>query len=167
MKVFRDSVTEAVQMAENTGTLIFCRRTGDEVFLLQSAILKVTQHETEVELLFCVRAERQADGEPTLSNAEVSVFLPEFDPADLVGRRFEVPQSYDEDREDHVSCIYYYTHQDLHRNVVEVLRQEGKRLRIRWTGTTDLDTYDGSETESQVVIEGLFEFVGAEAGPAE
>ena len=45
--------------------------------------------------------------------------MPAFDPAALVGRRFEVPRSYDEDREDHVSCVYYYEHQDLNGNVVD------------------------------------------------
>ena len=54
-----------------------------------------------------------------------------------------------------------YEHRDLNRNGVEVLGQEGGRFRIRWTGTTELDTYDGSEPESQVVIEGLFEFMDA------
>jgi hypothetical protein len=33
------------------------------------------------------------------------------------------------DREDHVSCIYYYEHRDLNRNVVEVLSRS-----LRWGG---------------------------------
>jgi hypothetical protein len=66
-----------------------------------------------------------------------------------------------------LSCVYYYEHQDLNRNVVEVPGREAGRFRIRWTGTTELSTCDGSEPDSQVVIDGLFEFVGAEAGPAE
>jgi hypothetical protein len=148
-------------MAESIGTLVFRRPDGDEVFPLQSATLTVTRHEGEVELLLYVRAKRQPEGRRVIPNAEVSVFLPEFDPAGLVGRRFEVPRSYDEEREDHVSCVYYHEHQDLNRNVVEVLGREGGRFRIQWTGTTELDAYDGSGPASQVVIEGLFEFESA------
>jgi hypothetical protein len=149
-------------MKKGIGTLVFRHRTGDEVFPLESATVTVTRHETEFELLLYVRAERESEGRRVLSNAEVSVFLPEFDPAALVGRRFEVPQSWDEEREDHVSCVYYYEHQDLNQNVIEVLGREGRRFRIRWTGTTDdLDRHDGSWPECQVVIEGLFKLVGA------
>ncbi len=153
--------SEGAGMAAGIGTLVFRRPTGDEVFPLQSATLMVTRHATEVELLLSVRAERRAEGRRVLSNAEVSVFLPDFDPAGLPGRRFEVPQSYDEEREDHVSCVYCYEHKDLNRNVVEVLGREGGCFRVRWTGTTESDSYDGSEPESRVVIEGLFELVGA------
>jgi hypothetical protein len=151
-------------MADGIGTLVFRSSDGDEVFPLRSAMLTVICHTTEVELLLYVQAERQAEGRRVLSNAEVSVFLPDFDPVGLVGRRFEVPRSYDEERDDHVSCVYYYEHQDLNRNVIEVLAREGGWFRIRWTGTTELDTYDGTEPESQVVIEGLFELVGDNPG---
>src|SRR5437667_441999 len=108
-------------MAEGPGTLTFYHPDGDEVFALQSATLTVVRHPDEVELSFYVRGEGQIDGRRQLTNAEVSVFLPAFDPAALVGRRFEVTRSYDEEREDHVSCVYYFEHNDLNRNVVEVV----------------------------------------------
>jgi hypothetical protein len=148
-------------MADSPGTLTFNRPDGEEVFVLDSATVKAIRHTGEVELFFYVRGEGKVDGRRAMTNAELSVFLPKFDPAALVGLRFEVPRSWDEERDDHVSCVYYFEHQDLNRNVVEVLGQEGERLRIRWTGTTDLDTYDGSEPESHVVIEGLFDFMDA------
>jgi hypothetical protein len=92
-----------------------------------------------------------------LTSAEVSVFLPEFNPDALVGRRFEVPRSWDDEREDHVSCMYYFEHHDLNRNVVEILGREGGRFRVLWTATTD-DADNGSEPECRVVIEAAFEF---------
>src|SRR5438094_610332 len=93
---------EGTRMAKGVGTLMFRRRTGDEVFPLQSATLKVIPHEGEFELLLYVRGERKARGRRVLTNAEVSVFVDEFNPAAFVGRRFEVPRSYDEDRKDYV-----------------------------------------------------------------
>src|SRR5262245_49536874 len=145
-------------MADGVGTLIFHHPDGDEVFALRSATVKAIRHPGEVELLFYVSGEGTVDGRRAPTNAEVSVFLPEFDPATLVGQRFEVPRSYDEEREDHVSCFYHYEHRDLNWNVVEVLAQDEKRFRVRWSGTTDDVDADGHESVSQVVIEAAFEF---------
>jgi hypothetical protein len=145
-------------MADSCGTLIFHRPDGDEVFTLQAATLKAIRHTGEVELFFYVSGEGKVDGRRTLTNAEVSVFLPEFDPAALAGRRFEVPRSYDEEREDHVSCVYYFEHQDLNRNVVEVLSREGQRFWVRWTGTTDDVAPEDGDPVCRVVIEAAFEF---------
>jgi hypothetical protein len=146
-------------MTVRIGTLAFRHPDGDEVFVLDSATLKAVRHAGEVELHFHVSGETTADGRRALTNAEVSVFLPEFDPATLVGRRFEVPVSYDEEREDHVSCFYRHEHRDLNRNVIEVLGRRGKRFRVRWTGTTDAAADAGAgEPKSRVVIEAAFEF---------
>jgi hypothetical protein len=152
-------------MADRAGTLTFHYPGGDEIFVLDSATVKVIRHSGEVELFFYVRGEGKVDGRRALTNAEVSVFLPEFDPAALVGRRFEVPRSYDEEREDHVSCFYHYEHRDLNRNVVEMLGRDGERFRVRWTGITDdADSDEGSEQQSRVVIEAAFELVGGVKG---
>src|SRR5262245_3647113 len=145
-------------MADGVGTLIFHHPDGDEVFALRSATVKAIRHPGEVELLFYVSGEGKVDGRRALTNAEVSVFLPEFDPATLVGQRFKVPRSYDKEREDHVSCFYHYEHRDLNRNVVEVLGRDGKRFRVRWTGTTGDGDTDQGEPASRVVIEAAFEF---------
>jgi len=150
-------------MAARAGTLTFHHPDGDEVFVLDSATVKAIQHPGEVELFFYVRGEGKVDGRRALTNAEVSVFLSEFDPAALVGQRFEVPRSYDEEREDHVSCFYHYEHRDLNRNLVEVLGRAGERFRVRWTGTTDDVDADEGEPASRVVIEAAFEFSAGEA----
>ena len=150
-------------MADRAGTLTFHQPDGDDLFVLDSATLKAVQHPAEVELFFYVRGEGKVDGRRCLTNAEVSVFLPEFDPTTLVGQRFEVPRSYDEAREDHVSCFYHYEHRDLNRNVVEVLGRAGKRFRVRWSGTTDEVDADEDEPASRVVIEAAFELSEGEA----
>jgi hypothetical protein len=152
-------------MADGAGTLTFHHPDGDEVFALRSATVKAIGHPGEVELLFYVTGEGKVDGRRALTNAEVSVFLPEFDPAALVGRRFEVPRSWDEKREDHVSCFYHFEHRDLNRNVVEVLGWDGQRFRVRWTGTTDdSDPDDRSEPKCRVVIEGAFRLSAEDKG---
>ena len=104
---------------DGLGALTLHRTEGDEVFGLQSATLKAIRHAGEVELFFYVRGEGKVAGRQALTNAEVSVFLPDFDPAALGGRRFEVPRSWDHERKDHVSCVHYFEHQDLNRNVLE------------------------------------------------
>src|SRR5262245_58221432 len=149
-------------MVQVPGTMIIRRRAGDEVFRPESASLTAT-YDAEAEgvaLCFYVRAQMGAvtplpdTADPTAQpNAEVSVYLDDFDPDALVGSRFEVPRSYDEAREDHVSCLYYYEHQDFNHIVVEVLGREGSGFRVWWSVTTrDVDHYDGSEPENRVVI---------------
>ncbi len=157
-------------MSKGVGTITFHRREGDEVFRLESATIQAIRDENGVELCFAVQAEEgpikplpETVEFPTQPNAEVSVFVKEFDVQRLAGSRFQVPRSYDEEREDHVSCVYYYDHQDFDNIVVEVLARRGKRFQVRWTGTTDDgDAYDGSEPPNRVAVEGMFEFLGIE-----
>lgn len=125
------------------------------MFALQSASLTAIWHPGEVELSFYVRGESRFDGRRQLTNAELSVFLPEFDPAALAGRRFEVPRSYDEGREDHVSCVYYFEHNDLNRNAVEVVDREAAGYRVRWSGIMG---DDGDAAVTRVVIDASFSF---------
>jgi hypothetical protein len=148
-------------MTEGPGTLTFHHPDGDEVFALQSATLKTIRHPGEVELFLYVRGAGQVGGRRQLTNAEVSVFLPEFDPATLAGRRFEVPRSYADEREDHVSSVYYFEHNDLNRNVVEVVGREGGGYRVRWSGVMG---DDGDEAVSRVVIDAVFAFTTRDAG---
>ncbi len=147
-------------MADGYNTLTFHHPDGDEVFALQSATLTAIRHPDEVELSFYVRGEGWIEGRRQLTNAEVSVFLPDFDPAALAGRRFEVPRSYDEEREDHVSCVYYFEHNDLNQNVVEVVGREAGGYRVRWSGVMG---DDGDGALSRVVIDAVFSFSARDA----
>jgi hypothetical protein len=150
-------------MADAPGSMTFFRGEDQEVYRLESAILSATHRQEGFELIFYVRAEQGTVGPRVQPNAEVSVFLKQFNPATLAGCRFEVPTSYDEELEDHVSCIYYHEHQDFDEIVVEVLAQRGTQFHIRWSGVTnDVDRYDGSAPENRVVIEGMFEYQGVE-----
>jgi hypothetical protein len=56
-----------------------------------------------------------------------------------------------------VATIYYYEHEDLDNNVIDVLRQEQDCFQIRWTATTlDVNYYDGSKPDTRVEIDGMF-----------
>jgi hypothetical protein len=148
-------------MADAPGSMTFFRGEDEEVYRLESATLTAIHRPEGYELIFYVIAERSTTGLRVKPNAEVSVFLKRFDPATLVGSRFEVPNSYDEELEDHVSCVYYHEHQDFNGIVVEILGKSGEKFHVRWSGVTnDVDRYDGSAPENRVVIEGMFEFQG-------
>jgi len=70
-----------------------------------------------------------------------------------------VPRSWSEEKEDHVSCIYYCSHQDLNKNVIRVLKQQGSKFLIHWTAeTTDVNHYDGSKPDTKVEIKAWFTF---------
>jgi hypothetical protein len=144
-------------MANAIGTLTFHDANGDEWFALEEASVRVIQHSGEVELLFYVSGRTTLDGRRQSTNAEVSVFLQEFKPTDLVGCRFEVPKSYDAEREDHVSCFYLFELRDLNRNVIEVVGRVGKRFEVRWSGSTGNANPGDGESPSRVLIEAAFE----------
>jgi hypothetical protein len=96
---------------------------------------------------------------PTNPNAEVAVSLKNLDPSKLVGKQFLVLSGYDEEIEDHVATIYYYEHEDLNDNVIEITAQDSNRFHVRWTGTTgDVNFYDDSKPKTRVEIEGEFTF---------
>jgi hypothetical protein len=153
-------------VADGPGTLTFHHPDRDEVFALQTATLTALRHPGEVALCFFVSGAGLVDGRRQLTNAEVTVFVPEFDPSELVGRRFEVSRSYDDERRDHVSCVYYFEHNDLNRNVVEVVGREGGGYRVRWSGVMGDDE---GQSVSRVVIDAVFAFTtrGADAEPAD
>ena len=145
------------QKADIPNSMIFYRRLGDKVCKLDWAAFSVIQGENQIELFFYVRGEQIEDG--NLVNAEVSIFVDEFDLDTLVGKRFEVPSTYDDEIDDHVSCVYYYDHKDFDNIVLEVLEHKNNSFYVRWSGTTDdIDFYDGSEPANRVVIEAMFEF---------
>jgi hypothetical protein len=155
-------------MRKQPGTFTFHRRDEDEVYRLEIATFRATRQHEGYELFFYAKAKKGAIQSspataefPTTPNAEVFVFVADFDPKKLVGQRFTVPAGYAEDIEDHVATVYYYSHQDLNANKLEVLAREGKSFHVRWTATTgDVDHYDGSVPDNRVVIDGWFMFEG-------
>lgn len=145
------------QNAEVPNTMIFYRRGGDKVCKLDWAAFSAIQDESKVELLFYVRGQHGEHG--NLVSAEVSLFVEYFDLDVLVGKRFEVPSTYDNQLDDYVSAVYYWHYKDFNNIFLEVLARKGDSFHVRWSGTTeDIDSYSGREPENRVVIEAIFEF---------
>jgi hypothetical protein len=148
------------------GTLILHRSNGDEIYAIRSALLTASEEDGSIELVLYVDTESKpiqtlpdtADLNPH-PNAEVCVSLETLDVSKLVGRSFSVPTSWSEEKEDHVSCLYYFEHGDLNRNVVQFLEQRGSKFLVHWTGTTgDVNHYDRSQPDTEVEIKAWFTF---------
>jgi hypothetical protein len=92
-------------------------------------------------------------------NAELYIRVPTSDAAELVGRRFLVPRSWDESVDDHVSCLYYYEHEDLDDNEIHFLERAGTTVRVRWTGSAPSLAAQG-EPKPTVVIDAWFALEG-------
>jgi hypothetical protein len=150
------------------GTFVLHRFNGDEVYAIKSATLEAFPQDRTIELFLYVNT--KAKPLQTLPdtaelhqhpNAEVYISLKRLAVSRLVGRRFVVPTSWSEEKEDHVSCIYYCEHADLNKNVVRIVEQQGNKFLIHWTGTTtDVNYYDGSKPETKVEIKAWFKFKG-------
>ena len=94
-------------------------------------------------------------------NAEVTIRVSRAALDSLVGRRFSVPRSWDEEAGDHVSRFYYYEHEGIDDNVIEFIERKGDELHVRWTGTTiDVNFYDGSKPRTRVVVDAWFTMKG-------
>jgi len=151
-----------------TGTFVLHRFNGDEIYAVKTATLVASAEEGAIELFLYVNT--KAKPIQTLPdtaelheqpNAEVYITLKALNVSKLVGRRFSVPTSWSEEKEDHVSCIYYCEHNDLNQNVVRILEQQRNKFLIHWTGTTtDVNYYDGSKPDTNVEIKAWFTFKG-------
>jgi hypothetical protein len=151
-----------------TGTFVLHRFNGDEIYAVKSATLEAFEEDGVVELFLYVNTKQrplqtlpdtaELDQRP---NAEVYITLKKLAVSKLLGRRFSVPASWSEEKEDHVSCIYYCEHADLNKNVVRFLEQQGGKFLIHRTGqTADVNYYDGSKPETKVEIKAWFTFKG-------
>jgi hypothetical protein len=135
------------------GTLTLHRPNGDEVFRLSKATIRALPKDEDVVLYLYVNTDETSiktlpntEDLNAWPNAEVTIRVPRSQFGSLVGRRFSVPKSWDEDARDHVSCIYYCEHEDLNDNEVEFLEVSGDALKVRWTGTMT-DDYDAGEPD--------------------
>lgn len=91
-------------------------------------------------------------------NAEFTILFKELDWNKLVGCRFKIPSSYNEEIEDYVTRLYYYEHDDVEDNLIEIIKQDGEKYFVKISGTcTDVNFYDGSKPDTKVLIEAWFE----------
>lgn len=151
-------------MEDDVGTMVFERAKDIEVFLLKSASVKGIRHEGFIELFFHVQAHDgplDSETDKVAPNAEVSVFIADWDESKIIGSRFRVLESYDEDYRDYVSSLHYHERQDLNDNIIDICDQVNGRYRVKWSGTTDaVNHHDGFEPSNRVDIDGMFEFLG-------
>jgi hypothetical protein len=152
------------------GRMILHRFNGTEEFALTNA--EMLAYTAEDGVCLCLEAKTDGVCLKSLSDtaefhgtpsAQARVTVPELIADRLVGLQFSVPFGYDEDLEDDVASFYYFEHEDLDENVIDVVSREGNIFRVRWTGTTmDVNHYDGSKPPTKVVIEGDFTFLKME-----
>ena len=82
----------------------------------------------------------------------------DFDASSLVGKKYLVPTSFDDDLEDHVSVFYYCEHLELDKIEIDIIRQDGDHCEIRWTGVAD-DNCSETQARNRITVEGRFEIV--------
>lgn len=137
-------------------TMVFHRAVGDAVCALEWAACAAIPGDEGVEWFFCVRGEDVANGNRV--SAEVSIVTDSQRPEEIVGKRFAVPRSYDDDSGEYRALVYYFDHNDFDEIVLEVLGESDGALRVRWSGVTDdIDFYDGSQPRNRVVIDATFQ----------
>jgi hypothetical protein len=147
------------------GRLILRRFNGIEVVRLQTAEMMAYRSDGHIFLSFEMRTENEADessedtaGWKNPRSAEVNVLLSELDPWSLAGKHFSVPEGWTE-AWDLLARLYYFAHEPINNNEIDILERQENRFHVRWTGTTrDINFYDGSKPETILEVEGWFIF---------
>ena len=142
------------------GTLTLHRFNGDEVFNVSEAEIRYFVEENHVIVDFQVNTDdkplktlpdtESLNGWP---NGAWQLSVPSFDPDNLVGKTFSIPQGYDEETEDYLTNFYYVEHETIDDNEIVVLGREGEKFQCQIKGkVTDVNYYDGSKPRTEVVI---------------
>lgn len=148
------------------GTFVLHRFSGDEVYAVKSATITASAEGDAVDLFLYLDTRAKpiktlpdtAELDPR-PNAEIHITLKKFDVSKLVGRRFSIPASWDDEKQDHIACLYYCDHGELDKNVVRFLERDGSKFLVHWTATTtDVNYYDGSKPNIKVEIRAWFTF---------
>ncbi len=148
------------------GKLVLHRFNGDEVYAVKSPTITASKDNGAVQLFLYLDTKAKpvqtlpdtAELDPR-PNAEVYITLKKLDVSKLVGRRFSVPTSWDDEKQANVSSLYYCEHGDLNKNVVRFLEQQGNKFLVHWTATTtDVNYYDGSKPDTKVEVKAWFTF---------
>ena len=150
----------------DVGTLVLHRFNGREIYAVKYPTIQVIERNGAIELLLYVETKvkpvqtlpdtAELDPQP---NAEVYIALKKLDASKLLGRRFAVPASWDDEKQDQVSCLYYCEHCDLNKNVLRFLERDGNKFLVHWTATTrDVNYYDGSKPDTKFELKAWFTF---------
>ena len=143
------------------GSLTLRRFIGEEEFELATTQMRVHDEHGQLGIVLEFTCGEAAS---TLTDTEdlharpagdVVFFVDSIDA--LIGATVEVPTTFDESRNRHVSRLYYVEHQGLENNRITFVERRGHAFLIRWVGlTTDVNHYDGSKPDTELVIEGWF-----------
>jgi hypothetical protein len=148
------------------GRFVLHRFNGDEVYHLESAVIKAYESELGATLWFEVRADSknaqwcEDTAEMRRSpNATVGIELADLDADELVGREFTIAGTITDEEDSCMSLLYYCEHEPLRNNFIKVESRAGDRFRLKWTATArDVNYYDDSKPVMRVEIEGEFLF---------
>lgn len=160
-------MTDAFVTVPHVDSRFILRRfNGDEIFRLQSAVIWAYESEGGITIWFEVEADSDAlqRCEDTVEfghgpNAEVGIEITELNADQLVGREFLLPGTKSDDEDSCMALLYYYEHEPLRQNRIEILSRDVDRFWIRWTAITqDINYYDGSKPPTHVEIVGEFMF---------
>lgn len=95
-------------------------------------------------------------GEP---DWELNLVAPKLTRSELVpGFKASIPVGYDDAQGGWITNFYFSEHNGSDKNTIEILEEDGTRLRIRITGEIiDVNYYDDSKPKSKLVVETWFE----------
>ena len=148
----------------SVGTLTLHRFNGDEVFNVSDATISYFVADSYVTLQFEVHTEDKPvqtlpDTEElnALPNGIWQLTVPAFDPDDLVGKTFAIPQGYDEEAEEYLTNFYYVEHEPIDNNEIVIIGRNKDNFQVTLAGTvSDVNYYDGSKPPTKVVVQAYF-----------
>lgn len=146
------------------GTLALHRHNGDEIYAVSAAKIGTYEGERENEIILAFDVETEktplkisTDAEEPYHHpsAEWNLTLSEFNLPAMVGNTYSIPNG-DNDGE-WLARLYYFEHEPIDDNSIEILAFDGNYLTVRITGTAmDVNVSDGSVPPTTVVLEARF-----------
>ena len=148
----------------SVGVLTFNRFNGQEQFTISEAVILLYDNDGFSTLSFEIETDEKPlktlpDTESLRArpNAEFTVRVTDFSWENLVGKCFEIPQGYDDETEEYLTCLYYCEHEATDNNVIKILGREADRFRVKIEATCiDVNYYDGSKPLTKVEIDAWF-----------
>lgn len=148
----------------SVGVLTLNRFNGQEQFAIFKATILLYNDDGYDNLSFEIETDKKpiktlpdTESLNARPNAEFTVRVTDFSWENLVGRCFEIPQGYDEETEEYLTCLYYCEHEITDNNVIKVLERKADRFQVKIEATcTDVNYYDGSKPPTKVEIDAWF-----------
>lgn len=147
------------------GKLTLKRFNGVEEFEVSEAEIYAWEDEGKISLNLEISAKKPLSTLPDTKeikarpSAEVTIYLESLNPNELIGKSFTIERGMNDETEEWDGRFYYCEHEDLNKNTVHFVSRDGDLYNIKWSGfTQDVNYYDGSKPDTQVIIEAAFNF---------